>query len=374
MSYSTKPPRPYLDGPQGPVDRLGFGGYLPEEYELSSDDDEFGLEDEEYGRRQRFFDWGHQFLTRAAWVGLAALLALGSAGIVAATGSPPMGSSRPELTYGADGILSARFDAATRDLARLNDDVTYLGDMARGVLSDLTQVNQVRLDADHKDGDRSIAAIAAGKAKLTAQLDCRPWTADFEASLARTYSQPLIDRYQELCLAIDTVDPLAADWNALVAGSAVTMQVVDDINGHDNSATEALQFATQGRYPDALGKLADASKSLAAAQSIATNLAKVGDVSTLNEWLGRIKDMDDSLRLLWQTMVDSKGRVTAQVTAALKSVSDAKALLPENNAVLSVVVNEVSAGLPAHGISIEASKGALQAALSDLTGAQTAGP
>jgi hypothetical protein len=83
--------------------------------------------------------------------------------------------------------------------------------------------------------------------------------------------------------------------------------------------------------------------------------------------------MDDALALLWQTMIDSKGRVTVQVTAALKAVNDAKALLPDNNDVLQVVVNEMSGQLTADALSIETAKGQLGSALDDLTGGSASG-
>ena len=54
--------------------------------------------------------------------------------------------------------------------------------------------------------------------------------------------------------------------------------------------------------------------------------------------------MDDALALLWQTMIDSKGLVTAQVTAALKNVNAAKELLPDSNAVMSVALHEMAGG------------------------------
>ena len=67
-------------------------------------------------------------------------------------------------------------------------------------------------------------------------------------------------------------------------------------------------------------------------------------------------------------MIDSKGRVTIQVTAALKAVSDATAQLPDNASVLQIVLYEMAGGLTSDGISIEVAKGQLAAALSDLTG------
>jgi hypothetical protein len=106
--------------------------------------------------------------------------------------------------------------------------------------------------------------------------------------------------------------------------------------------------------------------------------------------------MDDALRVLWQTMIDSKGRITKQVTAALKAVTAAKALLPGgsgggelvivdangtetvlkdpgSSGVLQVVLYEMAGNLTADGISIETAKGKLGSALADLAGGTALG-
>ena len=183
----------------------------------------------------------------------------------------------------------------------------------------------------------------------------------------------MVDRYHQVCLAIDSVAPLAAAWVSMENGSKVAMQVADGIDAHDKAAADALQSATQGRYPEALAKLDEASASLADAQLVATNLALISDVSTLNEWLSRTSGMDDALRVLWQTMIDSKGRITKEVTAALKAVTAAKALLPANSDVRQVVLHEMAANLTSDGISIETAKGKLGSALADLAGGTVLG-
>ncbi len=100
----------------------------------------------------------------------------------------------------------------------------------------------------------------------------------------------------------------------------------------------------------------------------------MGDVSTLTEWLTRTKTFDDALGLLWQTMIDSNGRVTIQVTAALKAESDARSPPAQTTTrVLQVVLYELAGDLTSDGLSIEAAKGQLATALSDLTGGMVVG-
>jgi hypothetical protein len=151
------------------------------------------------------------------------------------------------------------------------------------------------------------------------------------------------------------------------------MKVAQDIADHDNVGKDALQLGTAGRYPEALSKLADADKPLSEATTIAAELATVIDLATLTTWLSRTNAFDDSLRVLWQSMIDSKGRVTTQVTAALKAVNDAKALLPTDNSALQVSLFEMANRLTADGISIETARGQLATAVNALTGGTVAG-
>jgi hypothetical protein len=378
MSSSNQPPRQHSGAGRRPLDALAVGALPfdasgPEEFELEPQVDDNVFEEADHGRHSGLRAWGARIITRAAWLGLAALLGLGSAGIVAATSYSPVSGTRPELTSGADQGLSDRLDAAIRELTLLDNDVIVLGDLARKVLVNLSQVNQIGLDAAYQDGDAAVADIDSRAAALSAQLECKPWTNARDAELVRTYSQGMVDRYHQVCLAIDSVAPLAAGWASMENGSKVAMQVADGIDAHDQTAADALQAATQGRYPEALAKLDEASASLADAQSIATNLAVISDVSTLNEWLSRTRGMDDALRVLWQTMIDSKGRITKQVTTALKAVTAAKALLPDNSGVLQIALYEMAGNLTSDGIPIETAKGKLGSALADLTGGTVLG-
>jgi len=349
---------------------------LPAAYYDSVHDDYYDDYDEyDYGPtwRERIRGWLGRGLVRLGWVGLAAVLAFGSAGMVAATSHSPALGQRPELTWGADQTLAVKLDGAVRDLVLLSDDVTELGVQTRSVLSNLTQVNQVGVTAAQGDGNTALAAIDKRTADLRQRLDCGPWTDAKITQMIETYSSDAITRYRNVCLALDSVGPLDDDWASLVGGSSETMKVAQDIADHDNSGKDALQLATAGRYPEALAKLAGADKPLSEATAIASQLSLVADLSTLTTWLARTKGFDDSLRVLWQSLIDSKGRVTSAVTAALKGVNDAKALLPTDNSALQVSLFELASRLTADGISIETARGQLSTAVNALTGGTVTG-
>jgi hypothetical protein len=372
MTTPNLPPRPPSGFSFRPITEndfaLGGSAFDPEGDDI---DLEYGEYELGWGDRTRAAI-GH-VLIRIGWLILAAGLALGSAGIVAGTEHLPSGGGRPELTWAADQVLSTRLDAAVRDLARLKDDVDSLATMARQTLSAMAQVNRPSLQAAWDGGSKDVNSIDAGAADLRTRLQCADWSSTLQTELIKTYSPALVDRNHKVCLALDSVAPLHDDWQAMVDGSATAMRVVDDIGTHDSNATGALKLATQGRYPEALIQLTQAAGALADATTIASTLANVTDVSTLTAWLSRTQNFDDALRLLWQTMIESKGKVTAQVTAALRSVNAAQALLPTNNDVLQVVLYEAAGNLTSSGISIETARGALGNALDDLTGGTVVG-
>lgn len=346
------------------TDLTGFG----DPFDLDGGDSD--LEHEDWGP-----GWGDRIralvgrgLVRLGWLALAAGLAFGSAGVVAASQHSPSTGTRPELTWGQDQTLAARLTAAIRDLARLSDDVESLGTQARKTLSSLAQVNQLGLQQAWNDGSNAVSEIDAGAADLNGRLGCAAWDSTLEAVLVKTYSPAMVDRYHNVCLAIASVAPLHDDWQAMVDGSRTAIRVANDIENHDSIGADALQLATQGRYAEALSKLIEAEAAISDATTVANRMALVKDVSTLTDWLGRTTQLDLALSVLWHTMIDSNGLVTAQVTAALRGVNDAKARLPVSNDVFQVVMYEMASNLTYNGISIETAKGALANALADLNG------
>ena len=370
MTTPNLPPRPTSGRSLRPIEQGDLAGFG-----VDIDDGDADLYDEGYelGLGDRFRALVGRGLMRVGWLLLAAGLALGSAGIVAASEHSPSSGNRPELTWGADRALSTKLDAAVRDLARLNDDVDSLGQQARNTLSSLTTVNQIGLQNAWNEGWGDVTAIDAAAADLNRRLQCGNWDTTLQTDLAKTYSPAVVDRYRKVCLAVGSVSPLHVDWQAMVDGSQTAIAVANDIENHDSIATEALKSATQGRYKDALTNLSGASAAIADATAVAAKLATTMDVSTLQTWLSRTTKMDAALKLLWQTMVDSNGVVNAKVTAALRAVTEAQAALPSNNDVLSVVMYEMAGNLTTDGISIETAKGALASALQDLTGGTVVG-
>ena len=125
---------------------LPFEGFGPEDFELLARAEEPLPEPGSGGRWDVLRDWGGRVWPRLAWLGLAAVLSLGSAGVVAAMS--PLGTERPaELTYGADLALKPDWTPAATDLAALNGQVIGLGDQTRQLLGSLSRVDKPGLEA-----------------------------------------------------------------------------------------------------------------------------------------------------------------------------------------------------------------------------------
>jgi hypothetical protein len=369
MTKSNRPNQSTRSGLR-PVDRRDLGGLepVPGDPDISDEDSEHQEEEFPPGPGDLIRGRIGRQLVPLGWLALAAGLAFGSAGLVAAAQPTPASGHRQELTWAADQELSAKLDTAVQEMVLLNGDIDLLGQMSRKTLSSLVQIDQAALAEGWDSGTKAVDSIYARAGDLDTSLTCDPWDAAREVELSKTYSPGPIDRYHRICLALTSVGPLRDDWAALVAGSRTAIQLAMDINSHDEIGISALQMATQGRYSDALAELTRASAAIAEATAISADLAKVTDVSTLQDWLARTTSWDSAAEVLWQAVIDSKGVISPQVTAAIKNEKDARALLPDDNAVLQVVMDELASNLIPQSISIETSRGAFSAAISDLVG------
>ncbi|HEX7613525.1 MAG TPA: hypothetical protein VF371_12195, partial [Candidatus Limnocylindrales bacterium] len=85
MTTPGLPPRPPSGSGLRPIEGRDLTGFGPDGYQLGIDDYDFDLEGYERTQGDRFRAWVGRGLIRLGWLGLAAGIALGSAGIVAAT-------------------------------------------------------------------------------------------------------------------------------------------------------------------------------------------------------------------------------------------------------------------------------------------------
>src|SRR5262245_16195766 len=96
---------------------------------------------------------------RLAWLLLAAVIAVGIAGIVAAGNRLPGTAGRPELTWAADRAASTQLEASTAALSTLAADVDKLGEMGRLALTAVTDRDLDRLGTAISDGTKFLATV-----------------------------------------------------------------------------------------------------------------------------------------------------------------------------------------------------------------------
>jgi hypothetical protein len=94
------------------------------------------------------------------------------------------------------------------------------------------------------------------------------------------------------------------------------------------------------------------------ARALRDRLAKKADVTTLTAWLNANVAYDDSLRSLYQTLRDAKGRVTDAVRKAFAAEQAARAALPKDTKGIIVIMNDIAqGGLNQAVIAIDTTKG-----------------
>jgi len=101
-------------------------------------------------------------LATLAWIALAAVVALGGAGLVGELTHPPGGATREELTYPGDTALALRLDDASIRLRQIATNVDQLSADAKAALEDLASTDSTALQKslDHGNGIAVILTTA----------------------------------------------------------------------------------------------------------------------------------------------------------------------------------------------------------------------
>ena len=145
------------------------------------------------------------------WVVLAALIALGAAGIVASMNRMPGTDGRPELTWTGDEAARPALDAATDQLQTLSDQVDALGTTARQALTQVNAGDIASLSTTIANGTQQTGTVGQEATKLETSLSSVPGvTTTPELRL----SNEMIQRYQALAATQGLTHSLAADWTA----------------------------------------------------------------------------------------------------------------------------------------------------------------
>ena len=305
-----------------------------------------------------------QILLAIAWLAAVLLIALGAAGLVAAMDTPGPGGSRPWLTARDDLVVGERLDAIAADLQLVSDRLDALGVQGRGALSALVGNDAATATAALDEGDRLVADIQARSARIETALEEVPLIGTPEAEFR--LGPAVRARHARLEAAVASTQGLEAAWLELASGSAAAARLSNLLATHDEAVAAAAARGRDAEYESALTILDDADAAIADARLLRARLARTVDVTTLDEWLDRSARYDVALRDLYQALVDSDGRVTPAVRAALAAEEKAQDRLPPDTRGLVLIMAEIGrGGMNGAVVAIEQARGQLAAALAE---------
>jgi hypothetical protein len=298
------------------------------------------------------------------WLLIAAVIAIGGAGLVATLANSPGTGNRPELTSDADAAAQAGLAAAQGQLEELAADVDRLGELGRGALTALVGSDFATLDQSVADGQTLARSIEDRSAALREQVGTLPGTGPNEAII---WSPETGRRRDVVLTALDSTGGLEAAWIRLAAGATTANGLTTLLTDHDKIAGQAAVSGRQGKYAAALKTLEGASAKLEAAKKLRDALANTIDVSTLTQWIDRNAEYDAALAHLYRATIAAKGRITDDLKQAAIDERRAHSLLPSNTTGLVIILAEIGrGGLNQAVIGIEQTKAKLQVALDEL--------
>ena len=304
------------------------------------------------------------------WLLIVAVIAVGAAGLVAAMAHQPGTASRAELTLEGDQAAAPRLAEIQEDLADLATDVKQLGELGRGALGALVAVDPTALDSAVADGQDLSSAIEDRSAVIREQIRLIPGSGPSE-ELA--WSPETRTRRDVALQATETTAGLEILWTRLAFGALTANRLTTLLVGHDKVAGGAGGMIRQAKYAAGIKELEKADKAIADARALRDALKNTVDVSTLTQWLDRNAEYDAALRRLAKAVIDSKGKVTAEVRSAAIAERKAHDLLPANTSGLVIILAEIGrGGLNQAVIGIEEARGQLQAAIDRLSPAAEA--
>ena len=306
-------------------------------------------------------------LARAGWLACAALLALGSAGIVAGMQHQPGSPARAELTYAADNRIAPGLAASADDLRALAADVESLGTLGTRALAAITGGDIPAMQKSITDGRTAIGAIDTKTDALRVRLAALPGVGP--GAEGRLGGLSLL-RYQTLTDALTATHGLGDQWDTLTKGALAAIQVETALLDHDTSTAAAAAQGKAAHYQEALDQLKVSDTRLTYARVQRDAMSATVDVTVLTTWIDRNAAYDAALGKVYALLVASKGKVTKAVTDAIAVQKAALAALPGDPRGLVLIMAEIArGGLNRAVISIEEAKGRLSDAVDAFTAA-----
>lgn len=317
-------------------------------------------------RCRAMYEHVRRVVLAAIWLVVAVLISLGAAGIVGAMANLPGTPARAELTYAGDQAIEPGLAAAEKGLIELADEVRQLSDLGRRALTALVASDVETLTSSVAEGDELATTIQADADDLRERLEALPGIGPGDELVL---SADVRDRQARALHALSATDGLAGAWSRLAVASVAATRVTVLLTDHDRTTGEAAALGREGKYAEALEKLTESDRMIFEARNLRDSLAATVDVTTLGQWLDLNAEYDAALRSLYQSIIDSNGRVTAEVRAAFDAEAAARERLPSDTKGLVIILSEIGrGGLNQAVIGIEEARGELEAALGLLDG------
>jgi hypothetical protein len=296
------------------------------------------------------------------WLLAVVVIALGGAGLVAATDPGTGRAEQARLAYTGDATVEPALDAAEAELASLAADVDALGTQARGALAATVAGDADTVDAAIASGDDLLAGIVVRAAALKASLAAIPYVGDADAPLH--VSPGVLARWARLAGAVDPTDGLEAAWARLSVSSSAAGRLSAQLAEHDRLVAQAAKQGRDAKYATAIKTLKEADKVIEASKASRDRIQNTVDVTVLDEWLARNAAYDKALAALYDALDSVGGRVTTKVKRAIAAEKAARAKLPPDSRGLVIIMGDIAqGGLNGAVVAIEEAKAEVAAAL-----------
>jgi len=300
----------------------------------------------------------------AAWTALAAVLALGSAGLVGQLSHPPGDARRAELTYTADLALAPRLDDIAARLTTVQALVEGLAGDAKAALEAVASGDVDALQTALERGTTRSSGLKSTVEGIQSSLAGLPGEGPTAATV---YGNATLVRRAALLAALDSVNGLAGEWGSVTskAREAASLQVA--IRKHDETVAQAATRGVAARYADAIALLGQAGGIVDSIAAMRADFVTSTDVTVLDDWIDRHRGYDEALLALYTALKASGGVRNPVVDAAYRAENTARQNLPPNNGAIVVIMSQVSqGGLNQAVIAIEDASGRIDRALAAI--------
>jgi hypothetical protein len=296
------------------------------------------------------------------WLIVAAVIAAGSAGLVARADNFAGEPARPELTWRYEQAMAPGLQQATTEANGVAASTDKLADAARAALGHILGGNPTAVADDLGRGHLWLTDIGTRTAKIDEIVAGLPYLDAPQLVSATTRA-----KIASLHTIVDATRSLPDQWQRLEAATVPAVGITVVMQSHDSTAFEASQSGVKEDYKEAVTILDQALAKLDEAAALRDKLTPVVDTSTLSQWIDINRNHDQALKDLYSALIETQGRVTDDVRQALEKYNRAKEELPPDTRALVVILGDIAlGGVNQAAIAVETVRGTVAASVAAL--------